>query len=108
VTPDMLQKLDDAALQAVIAQAEGLLKQRDEERKAKALEQARAILEEAGLKLKDVATGKPHKNGKGQVYHGGHRYQHPDDESLTWGGKGKKPRWLLILESAGRRAVELD
>lgn len=58
---DTLNELKDEELQAVIARSDELLKQRDRERKDKAMEEARAILAGAGLSLKDIA--KPHKNG---------------------------------------------
>jgi DNA-binding protein H-NS len=105
---DMLDGLEDADLLAVTARCEELLAQHDRQRKDKALEQARAILTGAGLNLKDVA-GKPHKNGngKGSIYHAGHTYQHPTNKTLTWSGKGKKPNWLIDLESAGGKALEV-
>lgn len=35
------------------------------------------------------------------------RYAHPDDASLTWTGRGRRPRWYIELESAGRAPVDL-
>jgi hypothetical protein len=108
MTLDSLEKLGDVELRAVAARCEDLLAQHDRQRKDKALEEARVILTGAGLNLKDVAAGKPHRNGgKGPVYHGGRQYQHPTDKALTWNAKGQKPTWLRELESDGRRAVEM-
>jgi len=68
----------------------------------------RAILAGAGLNLKDVAAGKPHKNGsKAPVYHGGRQYQHPTNKALTWNAKGQKPTWLRELEASGGKALEV-
>src|SRR5664279_3895377 len=105
---DSLEKLADDELQAVIDRSNELLKERDRQRKDKALEQARAILAGAGLSLKDVAA-KPHKNGngKGPVYHGGRQYQHPTNKTLVWAAKGQKPGWLRELEAQGGKAIEL-
>ena len=47
----MLNELQDAELQTVIEQSQSLLKQRDQERKAKAVEQARATLAAARADL---------------------------------------------------------
>ena len=103
-----LNALQDAELQTVIEQSQGILKQRDDDRKAKALEEARALLASVGLSLKDVAAGKPQKNGgKGPVYHGGHTYQHPSDKTKVWNAKGQKPTWLRELEASGGKALEV-
>jgi hypothetical protein len=105
---EMLNDLKDEELQAVIGRANELLQERDRQRKDKALEEARAILAGAGLNLRDVAAGKPQKNGgKGAVYHGGRQYQHPTNKALTWNAKGQKPTWLRELEVSGGKAVEV-
>jgi hypothetical protein len=109
VTQDSLEKLADDELRAVIDRSNELLKERDGQRKEKALEQARAILGGVGLSLRDVATGKTHRsgNGKSVVYHGGRQYQHPTNKALTWNAKGQKPNWLRELEAQGGKAIEL-
>jgi hypothetical protein len=104
---EMLDGLEDADLRFVIARSTELLEQRDQKRKEKALEDARAILAGAGLSLKDVAAGKQKNGTKGPIYHGGHQYQHPTNKTLVWGAKGKKPAWLAELEASGGKAVEL-
>jgi DNA-binding protein H-NS len=102
-----LNELRDDELRAFISQAEGILKQRDDERKARAIEDARATLAAAGLTLKDLGGKGNKQNGKGPVYHSGRTYQHPTDKSLVWNGKGKKPNWLRELEAEGKKAVEV-
>ena len=106
ISPAMLNELQDAELQTVIEQSQSLLKQRDQERKAKAIEQARATLAAAGLTLRDLNGNVRKRPGKGPVYHGGHSYQHPANKALVWNGKGKKPGWLVALEAEGKAAVE--
>jgi len=105
---DLLAKCEDDELRAVAARCEELLEQHDRERKNKALEDARAILAIAGLNLRDVASGKPMKNGvKAPSYHGGHTYQHPSDKTKVWTAIGQKPGWLRALEAEGKRAIEV-
>lgn len=105
---ETLNDLKDEELQGIIARSNELLKERDRQRKAKALEDARAILARAGLSLRDVALGKPKgANAKGPVYRGGRQYQHPANKALIWTAKGQKPNWLRELEAAGGKAVEL-
>jgi DNA-binding protein H-NS len=102
-----LNELQDADLRATIEQAEGILKQRDADRKAKAIENARATLAAAGLTLKDLGGNGKSRNGKGPVYHIGHTYQHPTNKSLVWNGKGKKPNWLVEIEADGKKPLEI-
>jgi DNA-binding protein H-NS len=103
-----LNGLQDDELQTVIEQAQGILKQRDDARKAETIDKVRSLLASVGLSLKDVAAGKAHKgNGKGHVYHAGHTYQHPTNKALTWNAKGKKPGWLVALEAEGKTATEI-
>jgi DNA-binding protein H-NS len=103
----MLNELRDDELRTTIEQAGTLLKERDEERKAKAMEQAKATLAAAGLSLKDLVGKGKSRNGKGAVYHSGRTYQHPANKSLTWNGKGKKPGWLAALEGEGKAPLEI-
>ena len=103
---DSLESLNDDDLRAVIARADALLKQHDTERKDKALNEARATLAAVGLSLKDL-NGKGRKPAKGPAYHSGHQYQHPTNKALTWNAKGKKPGWLVGLETEGKAAVEV-
>jgi hypothetical protein len=105
---DSLEGLNDNDLQAVIARSEELLRLRDEDRKAKALSEARALLAAAGLSLKDVAArGKAARHGKAAPYHAGTLYQHPTNKALVWNAKGQKPGWLRELEGEGVKPVEV-
>jgi DNA-binding protein H-NS len=104
---DLLEKLADDDLRAVIARSNELLAQRDRQRKDKALEQARATLAAVGLTLKDLTRKSPALKSKGPQYHAGHQYQHPTNKALVWPGKGKKPHWLSELEAEGGKAVEI-
>jgi DNA-binding protein H-NS len=106
MTTDLLEKLGDVDLQAIISRAQELLKQRDMERKDKALAEARATLAAVGLTMKDLARKAPVKS-KGPVYHSGRQYQNPANKAQVWSGKGKKPAWLTSLEAEGKPAVEV-
>jgi DNA-binding protein H-NS len=102
ISNSTLNDLQDDELRTVIEQSQGLLKQRDEDRKAKALNDARALLASVGLNGKGKS-----KTGKAPAYHSGHTYQHPANKTLVWNGKGKKPNWLVTLEAEGKQALEL-
>jgi H-NS histone family len=102
-----LNGLQDDELQTVIEQCQGILKQRDEDRKIKALNDARTLLASVGLSLKDL-NGKSKPKVKGAVYHAGHTYQHPTNKALLWNARGQKPHWLRELEAEGGKAAEIE
>ena len=107
ITADMLGALKDDELHWVINHSQELLKKRDADRKAKALADARAILQSAGLSLKDInGKGKTKPNG-GHLYKSGHLYQHPTDKTLVWKANGQKPNWLRDLETHEGHAIEV-
>jgi hypothetical protein len=106
VNQAMLDGFNDDDVREVRALCDKVLKARDDDRKAKALEQARATLAAVGLTLKDLAGSKA-KGSKGPVYRGGLTYQHPTNKALIWQAKGKKPKWLVELESEGERPIEM-
>ena len=107
---DTLDALNDNELNAVIGRAHELLATRDEERKGKALAEARALLAAVGLTPEDLAgrsKGGKRTNGKAPAYHAGHQYQHPVNKALVWNAKGQKPNWLRELEAQGGKATQL-
>ena len=107
ISVSMLDELRDDELRAVIEQSQGLLRRRDEERKAKALSEARALLASAGLSLKDLNGKGKGRAERGAAYKGGHSYQHPTNKGLVWNAKGQKPNWLRELEEQGGKALEV-
>src|ERR1700750_373127 len=106
IKADMLDAFNDDELKEVKTLADRLLAKRDDERKAKAMDEARATLAAVGLTLKDLAKAKA-KPVKGPQYKGGHSYQHPTDKALVWAAKGKKPTWRTELEVKGGAAIEV-
>jgi DNA-binding protein H-NS len=104
---DLLDALSDKELDQLEAYSQALKKKRDEERKSKAMEEARAILAAAGISLKDLNGKGKGRAGKAKSYHTGHIYQHPTNKELVWNGKGQKPKWLRELEAEGERPVEV-
>lgn len=119
IKPDTLGALSDDELRGVIQQSQALLKKRDEDRKAKALSDARALrakaesdaralLESVGLSLKSLDGKGKKKTGTAPHYKGGRLYRHPQNEALVWKANGQKPNWLRELEAQRGRAVEVD
>jgi DNA-binding protein H-NS len=115
---DSLDALNDNDLREIIGHSETVLKQRDEERKARAIadvralrakaeNDARTLLESVGLSLKSL-TGKSKRKAGQVLYKGGRLYQHPDNKGLVWKANGQKPNWLRELEGSGGKAVEVE
>ena len=105
---ETLDGLADAELRSIQERCAELLALRDRERKANALEQARATLAAVGLSIKDLAGKGRAKPPKAPAYAGGRTYQHPADKTLVWTAKGQKPGWLRELEKEGGKAVEIE
>lgn len=113
--PDIVVNMDDSELRELRAQADELLKAHDEERKAKALAEARALraktehdvralLASVGLSFKDLTAKRTKRKA---AYKSGHLYQHPTNGALVWKAKGQKPKWLRELEAEGGKVVEI-
>jgi len=101
----MLDAFSDDEIGEIKTLADNVLKRRDDERKAKAMEEARVTLAAVGLTFKDVVKAKI-KPAKGPQYKGGHTYQHPTNKTLVWNAKGQKPNWLRELEREGGKATQ--
>jgi hypothetical protein len=119
ISTSMLEGLQDDELRDTRGLIDGILQKRDADRKAKAivdaravqakaLNEARVVLEAAGLSLKDLGGNGKRKVVQGPVYHSGHTYRHPTNKELTWNARGKKPHWLVALEADGEKAVEVN
>jgi DNA-binding protein H-NS len=118
ISPAMLDALQDDDLRGTKSLIDEILQKRDKARKAKALEQAkaidaraleekRAVLAAAGLPLRALGGNGKKKTSNGPVYHSGRTYQHPTNKALIWNAKGKKPAWLVELEGRGGKATEV-
>lgn len=107
ITSATLNELQDDELSSTRDLIDEILRKRDEDRKARAIIDAKATLAAAGLTLKDLNGNGKKKAAKGPVYHSGHTYRHPTDKTLVWAAKGKKPGWLVGLEAEGKAAVEV-
>lgn len=114
IKPDSLDALNDNELREIINHSETLLKKRDEERKAKAIadvralrakteNDARTLLESVGLSLKSLSGKAKKKGGQPALYKGGRLYQHPENKALVWKANGRS---LTGCASWKRRTAE--
>lgn len=62
----------------------------EERRRKEALVAVESKAREMGFSLSDLAGGKK-KSGKAAV---APKYQHPENPTLTWSGRGRQPKWF--------------
>lgn len=73
----------------------------NERRKQEALIEMQEVARRHGLELNEVVGGK-----KGAQI-AAPKYRHPENPSLTWAGRGRKPRWLIEELEKGRQMEDL-
>lgn len=94
-----LSKLSISELRDLQQQIPLELKRRESEEKVKVMNELRAIAKARGFSI-DELLGKESrpKNAGGKVRV---KYRHPQDASLEWTGRGRKPKWVESWVAAG-------
>jgi DNA-binding protein H-NS len=99
------EEMNMATYKELKAQAEELMRQAEAARKAEtaaAIAEVKAKMQEYGITLADlggaVKAGKIRKAVAAQ-------FRNPTNGD-TWSGRGRVPRWLVALESAGHKREE--
>lgn len=93
---DKLSYQDLLRLQGRIA---ALVEVRRASHKAEVRQKIEAIAAAAGMSLDDLVANRPRRGAKGKVRSAARpavvvKYRHPRDASLTWTGRGRRPKWL--------------
>ena len=78
----------------------------DREKKA-ALAAAEKAAGEHGFSLSDLVSGSGRGQGKSRTK-GVAKYRNPADPSQTWTGKGRRPKWIVDAEEAGRPISDFE
>lgn len=103
--PD-LSKLSLAELKELLPELQKEIEKRTEEQRQQVLTAMRDLAASIGTTpeqlLRSAGRGKP-SPAEPAV-----RYRHPDDPSLAWTGKGRKPAWVNEALAAGKRLDELE
>ncbi len=87
-----IEKMTVKELRELKARIDQAIAARQSKDRAELRQKMIALAEEAGLSLDDViGSGRRGVRGKGSV---AVKYRHPDDASMTWTGRGRRPRWL--------------
>ncbi|OQS31876.1 H-NS histone family protein [Chromobacterium haemolyticum] len=97
-----LSKLEFTALIALQADVTSEIKRREVEEKSKAKKQILELARAYGLKVEDVLNKETAVRKPVEA-----KYRHPDDSSLTWSGRGRKPTWVQAWIDGGKALEEL-
>ena len=83
-------------LNALKARVDKALEKLEKVDKKKALEAAQAAARQHGFNLSDLgAIGGKAKSAKANpAKAGAPKYRHPENSSITWTGKGRRPDWI--------------
>lgn len=72
-------------------------------KKAEARVALEAKARELGFSLAEIADAAPTRKARAPV---AAKYAHPENSSVTWSGRGRKPAWIVEALAAGRSINE--
>jgi len=96
-----LSKFSIEELQALARDIETEVVTRREAERERVLAQMRELAASIGTTPEELLG--PGDKGRVKVVP---KYRHPDDPSLTWTGRGKRPTWVVEWVSSGRSLDE--
>lgn len=75
----------------------------EDRRKAEVRTKLEAVAKEMGFELSDVMN----IEGKRRQSPVAPKYRHPENPSITWSGRGRKPQWFIEALDAGISAADM-
>lgn len=99
-----LDGLDLKALKKLKIDVEKAIKHFESRKKREALSAVEETAKSMGFTLVELFEGSSMSRKKISV---APKYIHPENDQLTWSGRGRKPRWVLEYLSAGRSLDDL-
>jgi DNA-binding protein H-NS len=76
---------------------------RKQEEKAELKRQITALAASSGFDVEEIVGGGGSRRGSRKGTKVAPKYQHPQDPSLTWSGRGRQPRWLVAELKKGKK-----
>lgn len=106
-TPDLSQ-ISVVELRELLAAIPAEIRKREAQEKKAILTEVRELAKARGYALEDL-VGSGTAGGDGAVAKRtvAAKYRHPEDHSLTWTGRGRKPVWLAQLLEAGSKLEDV-
>ncbi|SCK30392.1 H-NS family nucleoid-associated regulatory protein [Vogesella sp. LIG4] len=102
-----LSTLDFAGLLQLRTDVDAEIRRRESEEKAKAAKQVMDLIRTHGLDIQELATKSVKSPASGTRKPVDAKYRHPDDASLSWTGRGRKPLWVVTWLDSGRALDDL-
>jgi DNA-binding protein H-NS len=101
-----LSRLTIPELQALAQEIETEIVTRRESERQRVLDQMRELAGSIGLSLEEM-LGSPERGDRVAKAKVAAKYRHPDDPSLTWSGRGKRPNWVKEWTTSGKAIEDL-
>lgn len=101
-----LEKYSLEDLRALRTKVDRAIASFETRKRREALAAAEDVARQHGFNLNDL-TGKPGRAPRRTSAPGEAKYAHPDDASLTWSGRGRRPRWVTEMLDAGRSLEDM-
>jgi len=97
------ENLDRSDLLNIMKEIPLELKKRDKSMKKDLREKMHKLAEDAGYSLDDILSTSKSKPTKKAAP----KYVNPDDDSMTWTGRGRKPLWVIAALKSGLTLEDL-
>lgn len=97
-----LDSMSKEELQKLRKETERKLKDYDQRRRAEARSAAEKAVKEYGYSLEDLVGAGRRGSSKSVP-----RYRHPENASITWTGRGRKPGWVKAHLDGGGKIEDL-
>lgn len=106
MTKTDLSNYDLSGLKALQLEIEKEIKDRQQQEVNKAREQIRAIAQDLGVSVNELLAnaGAKQKGGNGKKVQA--KYRNPADNSQTWSGRGRQPKWIAEGLAGGKTLDE--
>jgi DNA-binding protein H-NS len=98
-----IDKLSLAELKALQSDVAKAIESFESRRKAEALEAIAATAKAQGFTLAELLGSKPPRKRTPVAP----KYAHPENMSITWSGRGRKPKWVEAALGAGQSMADL-
>lgn len=95
-------KLSLKELRDLRAKLERAINSYEDRKRREALAAVESAAREHGFNLAELTGSKPKRAGTVAP-----KYVNPDDPTLTWTGRGRKPRWVLEAQENGKSLDDL-
>lgn len=95
-------KLNMQEMRDLKAKLDRAMNSYEDRKRREALDAAEAAAKEYGFNLTELTGAKPKRTGSVSP-----KYVNPDDSTMTWTGRGRKPHWVIENLEKGKTIEDL-